>query len=105
MANYNEFKNSDLFTDLSEQEQEIATGGYSFFIQKTDINSFANDESSLSDGSVSFSSKKSAAYNLSQVTFGFDLNSLLGEGTISRVRRYGLSPLNLIYRLLAYMFM
>ncbi|WP_276746195.1 hypothetical protein [Chlorogloeopsis fritschii] len=105
MTDHNVLQNSDLFIDLSEHEQEKATGGYSFFIQRTDINSSASDESTLSNGSVNYSYKQSAAYNLSQVTFGFNLDSLLGEGTISRVRKYGLSPLNLIYRLLVYMFM
>lgn len=95
--------NSDLFLELSEQEQEMVCGGLDFFIQKTDITSLANHEYNISEGSTGVSSKQNALYNYSQITFGFNLDSLLGEGSIDRVRKYGFSPLNLIYKLLLYL--
>ncbi len=102
---YSQFLDPKLFLELSEQEQEAVVGGYNFFIQKTAINTFAINEESVSNGSVSASLKQQTGYNFSQLTIGFDLSNLFGGNTISRMRRYGYSPLNMIYRLLLYLFM
>jgi hypothetical protein len=98
MSNHIEPNNSELFLELSEQEQETVSGGYDVFLQKTDIATFANHEANYSDGVNSTSSKSQTGYTLSQFTIGFNLDSLFG-GTNS-VRRSGLSRLTLLYRLL-----
>ncbi|BAZ21390.1 hypothetical protein NIES4073_22680 [Kalymmatonema gypsitolerans NIES-4073] len=71
-------KNSELFLDLSEEKQEIVTGGgsssiglYNFVLQMTNIRTFANSEATFSDGSSSTSYKQETGYMLSQLTFGF----------------------------------
>jgi hypothetical protein len=93
---------SELFVDLSEQEQEIATGGrssslYDFVIKKTDIVTFANNENNFSDGAQNISSKQQTGYSLSEVTFGFNLSGLRG-------RKNGLSGLEILRRLIFYLF-
>ncbi len=93
---------SDLLVDLSEKEQEIATGGrssslYDFVIKKTDIVTFANNENNFSDGVNNVSSKQQTGYSLSEVTFGFNFSGLRG-------RKYGLSGLELLRRLILYLF-
>lgn len=93
---------SDLLVDLSEKEQEIATGGrssslYDFVIKKTDIVTFANNENNVSDGVNNISSKQQTGYSLSEVTFGFNFSGLRG-------RKYGLSGLELLRRLILYLF-
>ncbi|KOP27424.1 hypothetical protein AMR41_05360 [Hapalosiphon sp. MRB220] len=93
---------SDLLVDLSEKEQEIATGGrssslYDFVIKKTDIVTFANNENNFSDGGNNISSKQQTGYALSEVTFGFNFKALRG-------RKYGLSGLELLRRLILYLF-
>ncbi len=107
MSDNDKLQKSDLFMELSDQEQEKASGGINFYVQKqTSINSFANGENNLSGGgNRTLSSKQNAGYNYSQtVTLGFDLNAMLGEDTLSRTRKYGISPLDLIYKLLLYIF-
>jgi len=66
----------ELFIDLSEKKQETVSGGGSFdisdfFFQKTDIATFANNETRVSDGNRSISSKQQTGYMLSQITMGF----------------------------------
>ncbi|NJL62855.1 MAG: hypothetical protein HC903_14770 [Methylacidiphilales bacterium] len=69
----------DLFVDVTVVEQEIASGGrasslaggYDFFFDKTDVITFGNNESNLSDGSRTASSKSSTGYKMSRISFGF----------------------------------
>jgi hypothetical protein len=95
--NHIEPNNSELFIELSEQEQEAVAGGYDVFLQKTDMATYGNNETTASDGARSFSSKNQTAYMLSQITIGFNLDSLFGGR--NSVRRSGLSPLTLLFRL------
>ncbi len=78
MSNDIKHQNLQLFIDLSEEEQEVVSAGnslsntdYSLFLQKTDIETFAINESNVSDGDYSFSTKQETGYALSQTTIGF----------------------------------
>jgi hypothetical protein len=67
---------SELFYDLSEQEQESVVGGISYYsldIQKTDIYSYALNETNFSDGNKNFSTKQQTGYLLSQITIGLNI--------------------------------
>jgi hypothetical protein len=74
-----ELTKSDLFADVPFVEQEITSGGrasslasaYDFFFDKTDVVTFANNESNFSDGSRTGSSKSSTGYKMSRFSFGF----------------------------------
>jgi hypothetical protein len=97
-----ELTNSEIFVELSEEEQEITIGGrssslYDFVIKKTDIVTFANHENNFSDGVHNISSKQQTGYSLSEVTFGFNFSGL-------RRRKYGLSGLEILRRLIFYLF-
>ncbi|ARV61035.1 hypothetical protein BZZ01_22570 [Nostocales cyanobacterium HT-58-2] len=79
MSNHIELKNSALFIELSEEEQEIVTGGgsssmglYDFVLQMTNINTFSNSEATFSDGGSSSSYRYQTGYTLSQLSFGFN---------------------------------
>jgi hypothetical protein len=100
MTKHIEVESSQLFTELSEQEQELASGGYDLFLQKTDIATYGNNQTSIYDGNRSFSAKSQTAYMLSQITIGLNLSTLFGDR--NRGRRSGLSPLNFLYRLFQY---
>ncbi|MFQ4142783.1 hypothetical protein [Chlorogloeopsis sp. ULAP02] len=99
MNNHIKHINSDSFTelrDLSEQEeQEFSSGGFSILIE--DINTFARDEISATDGTRSLYSKKETGYSLSRIRF--DFGEWFGN-SMRRMRKYGFSPLNLLSRLL-----
>jgi hypothetical protein len=76
--------------ELSEQEQEAIAGGFgledffgSFFFQKTDIDTFAEDRTNISND-VSISRR--TGYKLSQITLAFTM-PLFGGGRGSRSRR------------------
>ncbi|MHC0065741.1 hypothetical protein ACWATR_23045 [Nostoc sp. UIC 10890] len=77
MSNDIKYQKCELFLDLSEQEQEIVSAGSLFsnpdyfFLQRTNIETFAINESNISDGDSSFSSKQETGYSLSQTTIGF----------------------------------
>jgi hypothetical protein len=71
MSNDIKRQNLQLFMDLSEEEQEVVSAGNSFLLQKTDIETFAINESNISDGDYSFSTKQETGYALSQTTIGF----------------------------------
>jgi uncharacterized membrane protein YgcG len=81
-------QSSELFVDLSEEEQEPISGGsmypsfglFNMFFQRTEIASFANIDSNYSDGSRSFASKQQSGYKLSQVTVGFSGGGFSGGG-------------------------
>ncbi len=79
MSNNIKHKNPELFIDLSEEDQELVSAGSlfsspntdKFFLQKTNIETFGINESSISDGDSSFYSKQETGYTLSQTTIGF----------------------------------
>lgn len=71
-------QNSQLFQPLSEQEQEIATGGCfqhspsgMFLYQQTDMMSYANSETKISDGESEFYNSQTSFYRLSEITLLF----------------------------------
>lgn len=72
MSKQIKLENSKLFIELSEQEQEGVSGGFSFFLQQTDISTFANNKSTLSENFNSVSSGQETGYKLSQFTFAFN---------------------------------
>ena len=81
MTKLNKIKNSELITELSENEQQTLTGGRTFdnfFFQRTNINSFASNDLNISSGNSSLSSSQRSGYSFSQITLGF--SSLLGGG-------------------------
>ncbi|MCP6761253.1 MAG: hypothetical protein NHB32_21530 [Fischerella sp. CENA71] len=101
MSTDRELTKSELFVDLSEQEQEIATGGrssslFDFFVKRTNIVTFANYENNFSDGVHNITSKQQTGYSLSELTFGFSFGK---SG-----RKYGLSGLEVLRRLIFYLF-
>jgi hypothetical protein len=83
MSHHINRENSELFIDLSGQEQEAASGGsspypldiYDFYFHKKDVVSFANIESNISNGDISVSSKQQSGYMLSELSFGFSLGA------------------------------
>jgi hypothetical protein len=62
----------ELFTEVSEHEQETAVGGLSvsFFQTDTNIISLATSQSNVSKGDLSMSSSQNALYMFSQKTTG-----------------------------------
>jgi hypothetical protein len=63
--------------ELSESEQEAVVGGFgledffgSFFFQKTDIDTFADAQANLADGS---SISRRTGYKLSRITLAFTM--------------------------------
>ncbi|GAA6615138.1 hypothetical protein [Scytonema sp. NUACC26] len=84
MSDKRKLQNSDLLIDLSEQEQEVATGGrlssQDFSLQLTQISSYA--KAHFSTGNTSFTQK--AAYTLTQLTLGLNFSS---KGSNRRRRR------------------
>lgn len=72
---------SDLLVELSDQDQETLTGGHGFdlgqlsyfFFQQTDIDTFANQDISVSggEGGGSGTSSSNTGYRLSQTTLAF----------------------------------
>ncbi|NWF57970.1 MAG: hypothetical protein HXY43_01270 [Fischerella sp.] len=103
MADDNKLTQSDLFTELSESEQETVSGGFDFVIQRHDINSFASNEFNVDENQRSISSKQTSAYNSSLISFGFNMNSVFGD-SMRRMREYGFSPLSFIRRIIFYLF-
>jgi hypothetical protein len=104
-------QSSDLFTDLSETEQESISGGFTYpafglsniFLQRTEIASFANNSSNYSDGIRSFSSRQESGYSLSQTSFGFNIDDFSGSGgrrgrIAKRRRQYFL---NMLFQMLS----
>lgn len=71
MSDHVKPQNSELLINLSEQEQEVVSGGRSSFLQFTNINSYA--ESRISVGNASISQK--SAYTFTQFTLGLDFSS------------------------------
>ncbi|MBK1990273.1 hypothetical protein A0J48_022560 [Sphaerospermopsis aphanizomenoides BCCUSP55] len=94
--------NSELFHNLSEQEQESVSGGYSrypFLLQLTKITSLARNEISFSATSGNTSIKQDSAYTSTELVIGID-SSFLGGSRGQRRNRSLNSLLRLLYRLL-----
>ncbi|WP_414550147.1 hypothetical protein [Anabaena sp. CCY 0017] len=70
MTNNIKSKESELFLDLSNQQQEKVSGGnFEFmFFQQTDILSFANSAINIVEGSLGISVSNQALYQFSQKT-------------------------------------
>lgn len=72
---------TELLTELSEQEQQAVTGGVSlddfayFFFQQTAIESFADDQTTLSanGGNPKVSSSSKTGYKFFQTTLAFSV--------------------------------
>ncbi|BAY49450.1 hypothetical protein SAMD00079811_70790 [Scytonema sp. HK-05] len=104
-------KNSELFTDVSGEEQEAMCGGrssssldlYDLVIQMTNIRSFASSEATYSDGTSSVSSRQQSGYMLSQLSFGFSGGGLNGGGGRRKRKSKGLSSANFLNMLFGLM--
>lgn len=79
-----EIKDTTLFVELSEREQETVGGGASLqdlfgsiFFQQTDIDTFAESTVSFNDGS---SATRRTGYKSSQTMFSIPILSLFGGG-------------------------
>ncbi|MBD2596176.1 hypothetical protein H6G74_17855 [Nostoc spongiaeforme FACHB-130] len=109
MSAHLEDKSSELFIDLSEKEQEPIKGGFSYpglslynmFFQRTEIASFANINSTYSDGIRSFSSQQQTGYRLSQVTFGLSGGEFGGGRRGRKARRRRQYLLNMLFELMS----
>ena len=104
MENHIEQKNSDLFSDLSEDRQESVAGGsasgvYDLFIQKTEITTSGNSQLDALGDVNNLSSNQNSEYTMSETTIGLNLDSIFGDGP--RFRSMGL---NILYRLLMSLF-
>lgn len=111
MSNNLETQNFELFVGLSEEEQETVTGGgrssmglYDFIIKMTNIRTFANSETTYSDGIHSGSSSQQTGYMLSELSFGFSGGGFNGGGGRRQRKSKGLgsgSFLNMLFGLLS----
>lgn len=72
MSNQIQSTKTELFTDVSDHEEEAAAGGFSvsFFQTETNILSFASSQFGVSKGGISVSSSDQSLYSLSQKTMG-----------------------------------
>ena len=92
MSNHIKTKNSNLFINLSEKQQESVSGGISsftspfemfyMFYQNTNIYTRGSSEVNISQGNLSGSARNETEYQFSQTTF--ILSSLFGGGGGSR---------------------
>ena len=86
MSENHEFTNSDLFRDLSEQEQETITAGHdlnpyaetNFFIQKTDIQNSAENQTNIPG--YGYLSTQKTGYHFSQITMSATIKYALPSG-------------------------
>jgi hypothetical protein len=109
MSNHIKTKNSNLFINLSEKQQESVSGGISsftspfemfyMFYQNTNIYTRGSSEVNISQGNLSGSARNETEYQFSQTTF--ILSSLFGGGGGRRRnrRRKGNSFLASIFNL------
>lgn len=88
-------KNSDLFLDLSEEEQASIVGGisssqFAFYFQMRRIISLAGSQTSISTGgqNLSLSQQSNAAYMSSEITIGVNPSFFAGGSIQSRTRRF-----------------
>ncbi|GAA6622990.1 hypothetical protein [Scytonema sp. NUACC26] len=87
----------DLLTNLLSQEEQKINGGINpanfetFFFQQTEITSFAEDSTNISNnGNLNISSNSRTGYSFRQITLGF-------TSLFSRNSRF--NPISLIFRL------
>ncbi len=87
MSNQIQPTTTKLFTEISEYEQETATGGLSFSFSQTEKNilSYANSQISISKGDTSISSNQTSLYSLSQKTTSITID--FGDNYCSPVSR------------------
>ena len=102
MSQITEFK-SNLLVELSDKEQETVGGGASLqdlfgsiIFQQTDVDTFAEATTTLSDGS---SATRRTGYQSSQTTFSIPLLSLFGGGGGRRGRRSRMNMFSLLFSL------
>ncbi|MTJ49590.1 hypothetical protein [Dolichospermum sp. UHCC 0259] len=102
MSDHLKTKKSDLFINLSENQQESISGGRSsspfemfyMFYQNTNIYTRGSNEVNISQGNLSGYSRSETEYQFSQTTF--ILSSLFG-GSRRNKRRRGNSFLSRIF--------
>ncbi|MBD2167511.1 hypothetical protein H6G04_24275 [Calothrix membranacea FACHB-236] len=95
MSNDINLKTSDLFLDLSEEEQASIVGGisssqFAFYFQMRRIISLAGSQTSISTGgqNLSLSQQSNAAYMSSEITIGVNPSFFAGGSIQSRNRRF-----------------
>ncbi|MBD2298259.1 hypothetical protein H6G80_09025 [Nostoc sp. FACHB-87] len=96
----------ELFLDISEQQQEIISGGrsrysglsiYNLFFQKTDIETFANSAITISGSNGGISSVQQTGYKFSQITLGLSL----GGRRSRRISKKSLGLLDILFSLIS----
>ncbi|WP_143288112.1 hypothetical protein [Calothrix rhizosoleniae] len=87
MSNQIQPTKTELFTEISEYEQETATGGISFSFSHSEKNilSYANSQINISRGDTSISSNQTSLYSLSQKTTSITID--FGDNYRSSVSR------------------
>ncbi|MBW4627908.1 MAG: CTB family bacteriocin [Brasilonema octagenarum HA4186-MV1] len=103
MSNDITSKNCELLTELSEQEQEVVSGGRSrssfelrdFFFQRTNVRSFANSGFNALQSGASLSDQSGYMYSQTTLAIG---SLFMGSGRSRRSR--GLSGNNFLSFLL-----
>lgn len=95
MKNHIEPKKSELFADLSENEQESVGGGFTLFIEKTDISTSGSNQLDADASAGTLSSNQDSEYTLSHTTIGLNLGFLFLNNSKSRS-----GGLDLLYRIL-----
>ncbi|WP_413173305.1 CTB family bacteriocin [Anabaena azotica] len=101
MSDYIDFKNPNLFVELSDQQQEIVSGGYSqypFLLQLTKITSLSRNQISFLGTSDNTSISQESAYTSTELIIGMD-SSFFGGNRRRRRNRSLNSLFNLLYRL------
>ncbi|MBW4613150.1 MAG: hypothetical protein KME21_07680 [Desmonostoc vinosum HA7617-LM4] len=96
-SNSDKIKKSDYLTDLSTAEEEKINGGFEgFFLQQTAIDSFAEDQTRLSNGNgLNLSSNSRTGYSFRQFTLAFTSSSSRRRG-----RRGGSNPMAFLFQFL-----
>lgn len=85
--------NSELFLDLSEEEQAAIVGGisssqFAFFFQMRRIISLAGSQISVSGGGQNLALSQQAGYMSSEITIGVNPSFFAGGSIQSRTRRF-----------------
>ncbi|MDZ7958819.1 MAG: hypothetical protein RMY34_13210 [Aulosira sp. DedQUE10] len=95
MSKHFKLKDSELFLDLSEEEQAAIVGGisssqFAFFFQMRRIISLAGSQTSISTGgqNLSLTQQSNAAYMSSEITIGVNPSFFAGGSIQSRNRRF-----------------
>jgi hypothetical protein len=105
MSKISQIPNSELFRELSVQEQESVSGGFIFILQKTDVTTFAINELSVTNSSGnSIHSRQQTGYTQSEVILGFAGFPFLGKESNGQQSKGNLNLSNLLSRLLFSLF-